>query len=316
MFGGKKGRVLEQELQETKEKQAQQMQILSGIVQKRDMFEEQFARVTASRAQMDTDLSEVVNHVKYVKEVAQADGNRTERLEKNVVETVDEVQAASNLQQKFLEQVTQQRDKIQEIVENNKHFTTPTKYLTEFSGGFRETEEEILENIEKMKEYGKNMSVLSLNAAIEAGRMGDSGKKFIEAAEEVRTFSSQYEQTAYVVEEKLRKLEEKNAELEEQMKHLTALLRENNISMSHLMKQSMVCIDDYKNEAKTINQERLEEIKGIALELGNHEKEIENRQDCILIQMEEIGKEFMEQKECMDELEKVCKEVVTSVTIQ
>ncbi|MGN0352800.1 MAG: methyl-accepting chemotaxis protein [Roseburia sp.] len=315
MFGGKKGKVLEQELQTAQEKQAQQMQILSGVAQKKDMFEEQFARVTASRAQMDTDLSEVVNHVKYVKNMAETDGNRAEKFGKNVTETMDEIQAVSGLQQKFLEQVTEQRDKIQEIVESNKHFTTPTKYLTEFSGGFRETEEGILENIGKMKEYAKNMSVLSLNAAIEAGRMGESGKKFIAAAEEVRTFSGQYEQTAYLVEEELKKLEEKNAELEEQMKHLTALLRENNISMSHLMKQSMVCVDEYKGEMKTIDTGRLDELKGMALELSDHEKEIGNRQDCILIQMEEIGKEFMEQKECMDELEKVCKEVVTSVTI-
>lgn len=313
MFGGKKGKVLEQELQAAQEKQAHQEQILFEVAQKKDMFEEQFARVTASRAQMDIDLSEVVNHVKYVKELAEADASRAERFGRNVQETAEEIKTATKEQKDFVEKVSSQRDKIQEIVENNKHFTTPTKYLTEFSGGFREMEESILEQIEKMKEFGKNMSVLSLNAAIEAGRMGDSGLTFIQAAEEVRSFSSQYEQAAMEVESQLKQLEEKNMELEEQMKHLTTLLRENNISMGHLLKESMLCVDEYKKEQKEISQQRLEELKETAVEFAGHQQEIANRQDCILIQMEEIGKEFMEQKECVDELEKVCKEVTTSV---
>lgn len=315
MFGGKKGRILEQELQTAQEKQAQAEQALLGVARKKDVLEEQFARVTVSRAQMDADLSEVVEHVKFVKELADADGGRAERLYRNVIETEEEVKAVQKTQKDIVEKITVQRDKIQEIVENNKHFTTPTKYLTEFSGGLREIQGSIQEQLEKMKEFGKNMSVLSLNAAIEAGRMGEAGQNFIQAAEEVRTFSGQYEQTALEVENQVKQLEERNKELEEQMKHLANLLRENNISMGHLLKESIVCVDDYKKEQTQVNQERLEALKTAADEFRNHHQEIANRQDCILVEMEEIGKEFMEQKDCVDELERICKDVTTSAII-
>ncbi len=313
MFGGKKDRALEQELQAMQEKQTRQEKILSGVAGKKDLLEEQFARATASRAQMDTELSEVVDHVKYVKELAGADANKTERFQREIAETADEARASNEVCRTFLTKVEEQKERIQEVVENNKHFTMPAKYLSEFSGSFRETEEEMLANLAKMKGYAKNMSVLSLNAAIEAGRMGDSGKKFVSAAEEVREFSRNYAVTAREVEDQLRNLEERNEELEEQMKHLTALLRENNVSMSHLLKESMTCVDDYKMAKKDISGQRLEDLKKSVSEFAEHQQEIGNRQDGILIQMEEIGKEFIEQRECMDELENICKEVITSV---
>ena len=113
----------------------------------------------------------------------------------------------------------------------------------------------------------------------------------------------------------MKKLQQKNDELEEQVKHLTTLLKENNISMTHLLKESTECVEEYKREYTPLEVESFDELKGIAVLFGEHEKEVENRQECILMQMEEIGKEFMEQGECFDELEKICKEVITSVTM-
>ncbi len=55
--------------------------------------------------------------------------------------------------------------------------------------------EEMRNMLEDVVELGKQMEVLSLNAAVEAGRMGESGRKFVEAAEEVRGLSDKYQQT-------------------------------------------------------------------------------------------------------------------------
>lgn len=55
--------------------------------------------------------------------------------------------------------------------------------------------EEMRNMLENVVELGKQMEVLSLNAAVEAGRMGESGRKFVEAAEEVRGMSDKYQQT-------------------------------------------------------------------------------------------------------------------------
>lgn len=55
--------------------------------------------------------------------------------------------------------------------------------------------EEMRNMLEEVVELGKQMEVLSLNAAVEAGRMGEGGRKFVEAAEEVRGLSDKYQQT-------------------------------------------------------------------------------------------------------------------------
>lgn len=55
--------------------------------------------------------------------------------------------------------------------------------------------EEMRNMLEDVVDLGKQMEILSLNAAVEAGRMGESGRKFVEAAEEVRGLSDKYQQT-------------------------------------------------------------------------------------------------------------------------
>lgn len=55
--------------------------------------------------------------------------------------------------------------------------------------------EEMRNMLEHVVELGKQMEVLSLNAAVEAGRMGESGRKFVESAEEIRGMSDKYQET-------------------------------------------------------------------------------------------------------------------------
>lgn len=59
------------------------------------------------------------------------------------------------------------------MVEENKHFTTPSKFLNEFPVALKAENEKDREELEKMQDCGKQMGVLALNAAIEAGRMGE-----------------------------------------------------------------------------------------------------------------------------------------------
>lgn len=71
-----------------------------------------------------------------------------------------------------MEQVKGQNEKVVEIVENNKHFTTPMKHISEAPQALREMRQALGERAERMEELSKTMGVLALNSAIEAGRMG------------------------------------------------------------------------------------------------------------------------------------------------
>ena len=91
-----------------------------------------------------------------------------------------------------------------------------------------------------MAQLSKSMGVLALNAAIEAGRMGDTGKKFIASAEEIRTLSEQFETAADQTGQRLKGMAEKMQEMEEQIRHLNQLLKENNISMGKVLKETLI----------------------------------------------------------------------------
>ena len=316
MFGTKKDKAIVAELQEVKQQLQQKEQAVELVAKKQDDVVEHFARMTASRAQMDTELTEVVSHVKVVKETSEQNCSEAKKLSDDLNEALGILQKANKEQELFVEKMSAQRDEIQEIVEQNKHFTTPAKYLTDYVLSNRNQQETIKQATEKMLEYAKNMSVLSLNAAIEAGRMGESGRKFVDAAEEIRSFSNQYEETATTIVAQLKAAQEKNQELEEQVKHLNTLLRDNNVAMGRVVKESMVEVDHYKQEGGHLKTAYLQDALDATASFLEKEKETIDRQESILLQMEGIGEEFMDQRECCEELENICKEVMNSVTIE
>ena len=81
----------------------------------------------------------------------------------------------------MLQNFAQIEQEMAQLVEENKHFTTPSKFLNEFPVALKAENEKTREELEKMQGCGKQMGVLALNAAIEAGRMGEGGKQFVTA---------------------------------------------------------------------------------------------------------------------------------------
>lgn len=81
-------------------------------------------------------------------------------------------------------------------------------------------------------ELGRKMDVLSLNAAVEAGRMGEDGKKFVEAAEEIRETSKQYQQATSALAQQMQavglswqKSKDEISEVEQRLKQQHAKLQ-------------------------------------------------------------------------------------------
>lgn len=234
MFSGKREKaLLEEELAALRETEKRERELLHKIAGQKDTAEEQFARMTASRA---------------------TDGKR-DRRDRTAMRRTGScrrtgAQAAGELHNTLITRITESRrstpttafygageganEKVVEIVENNKHFTTPMKHISEAPQALREMRQALGERAERMEELSKTMGVLALNSAIEAGRMGESGTRFVTAAEQVRAYADDYEQEALALKDQLGEAEERIASLEEQVHHLNELLKENNISMGKL----------------------------------------------------------------------------------
>lgn len=309
MFGGKKEKALEAELSAIKAENVRRGELLADIVRQKDDILEQFARMTASNAQMENDVAQVKEHLQQIFELAENSAVAASEVHGAMIEINNGIGTFDVNHSVFVSQMKKQNEKIVDIVEKNKHFTTPMKHISEAPTSLKEERQELRERTVRMKELSKNMSVLALNAAIEAGRLGEAGSRFVVAAEDVRSFSEKYEAEAVELEEKLAASEQRITELEEQIHHLNELLKENNISMGKLYKDALQNMATY--EACQIDIRSLVSDVAIARAdaLQQSERENEKTEERMLLNIGDIEDEIKEQKATADELEALCKKL-------
>ena len=238
MFGNK-NRIIQEEISEMKEKLVRNEKYFQKAGEKKDVIEADYHEISESRKIVSTSLDQIHNNAGKITEFSQDSlreiaqlGESIEEIGKQAADNIDNLHNAS-------EAVAKQYEATCTLVEDNKHFTSPSKYLTEVPGRFKEHNRNYIMLAQKMTEYSKQMSVLALNAAIEAGRLGDNGKLFVNAAEDVRVASNEY---IDVIEQLKKEVEASNAqidELQEQVSKLVSLLKENNVATTKLMKQGM-----------------------------------------------------------------------------
>lgn len=312
MFGGKREKALEEELAAVRKENGRKEELLSGILGRKDAVVEQFARMTASHAQMEKDVAQVKEQVQAIYELATNSEKTAGDIHNTMIEAKNGVGTFDANHSVFVKQMRQQEERIVEIVENNKHFTTPMKHITEAQAAYREEQKQLDERAGRMIEFSKNMSVLSLNAAIEAGRMGEAGSGFIAAAEEIRTFSENYAREATELKEQLAQSQKRATELEEQIHHLNELLKENNISMGKLYKDSAQNLAAYEGGQNDIRGLISEEIIGRTDALRQSEQECANSQERMLLRLDDVSEEIEEYKNSADELEVLWKELYQS----
>lgn len=189
------------------------------------------------------------------------------------------------------------------LVEDNKHFTSPAKYLSEVPVSLKQTCQSYENQLDEMTEYGKRMGVLALNAAIEAGRMGDSGKGFVLAAEEIRQTAVSYEKAAVAMKEEVETSYKKIAEMEETIAHLIALLKENNIGTAKLFKK---CQETQKFMEKSSMRDFSEDlilIRDKVVNMRNLDEEIAKCAERNKIQLSDIQEDIQNQKQELAEME-------------
>ena len=301
MFSGKREKaLLEEELAALRETEKRERELLHKIAGQKDTAEEQFARMTASRAQMEKEIEEIEQQMQQNGELSENGAQAAGELHNTLITMNNGIATFDANHSVFMEQVKGQNEKVVEIVENNKHFTTPMKHISEAPQALREMRQALGERAERMEELSKTMGVLALNSAIEAGRMGESGTRFVTAAEQVRAYADDYEQEALALKAQLGEAEERITSLEEKVHHLNELLKENNIMVAYETGQiglRGLIQDTAVARADVLQQSADENVRA---------------REAFLKYVSGMQEELAEQKSSADELENVCKSILQS----
>lgn len=300
MFG--RNKISQEEIEQLKNKINRDNVFFAEMEDQKDMFDASVAELAESYRQVAADVIQISENMNNA--ITLASGNA--EIENNLGVIVNDyrqrVQEKELQQQAADEGFHQLLDATTRLVDANKHFTTPSKYISEFPSNYKAQNQSCRENLDQMEEFGKQMGVLSLQAAIEAGRLGEDGRQFVEAAEDIRTYAANYDKVIAQTREQLEQSDDRLNELEKQVHHLITLLKENNIATAKLMK---LC-QDAVNKADALSQNPLMddfiEIQNQMSALRNADEEIVKSEERNRMQVDDLNEGFLAQQKNQKEI--------------
>jgi methyl-accepting chemotaxis protein len=300
MFGKKKNS--KEEIEQMEQSLEQGNQLLSEFSGKKEWVNSNYNHISKSRQQMESDIDRILDHINSASEVAARGSELSAKLSHDLDGMQEQMGKAETAYQKTIALIAEDAQECQNLVEENKHFTTPSKYLNELPNELRQANAGYRESLKLMGEQSRQMGVLALNAAIEAGRLGEPGLQFVAAAEEIRSYSKHYDDTANELLHKINDSDEKIVEMEETIHHLIALLKESNMGIAHLMKELNRLKQHVDGNPYHPFSEEIKNIREGMTELKNGSEEIIKSEERSRMQMDDITEEVEAQKKSEQEL--------------
>ena len=236
MFGiGKKQEELEHELLSKQAEADRYLKKLSEVTDKMRLVQKEtetgIASMEVSQSELNGQMEKLLETVSGAAGEAKQQITRNRELQKQIVRLADQAAKSEGTYQRSIEGICRREKDLLEMIGQGRKLTSPKEVLDLAAEGMRQEMEEMGQRITDMEEMEKKMGVLSLNAAIEAGRLGESGEQFVKAAEEVRELSGKYHQAASFMADKVQKMEERLKDAETQVVYLTQIWNEHNIRL-------------------------------------------------------------------------------------
>lgn len=315
MFGKKQEltRELEEKLNIT-QFQLEKLQSQMGSVQ---MLTQQvlphFEAQIVAQSEMDKELTKVVSHAYDTLEETGESVKVAEQLAKEMAVIREQLEDEEQDKKKLQDTTARQKQQTDHIAEEIRQLAAPLSVLQEIRNGLKGDTEKIRAEISQMAECAKQMTVASLNCAIEAGRMGEAGKSFVEASEDVRLLSSAYERAAASAGRKMEDIEKRIAQIEAQTAALTKACKDNNVSVSRLSKNVQEQEEICTRAAERHYLEKTASVSDYLKKISQKIDKIDSLQHQTLSDIEHIGDSFMSEQEARKELEHITDQMIESM---
>ncbi|MBR3810814.1 MAG: hypothetical protein IKJ16_00590 [Agathobacter sp.] len=201
------------------------------------------------------------------------------------------------------ERVKTQVKEMTDLVEANKHFTSPAKQLSDVSKSMNAAARTYEMQLDEVTKYGKSMGTLALDAANEAKKLGDNGKDILVVAEAMQQIALSYENALKNMSKEAVDVRAKIAELEETATRLITLMKDNNVSTAKLLMKSREMEDFMKKSSIRDFSEDLASTRDKVIRIRNLDEEIAKCCERNKIQLSDIQEDMQSQKKKILEME-------------
>ena len=291
MFGNRK-RMSADEIKSMKEQVDQDIVFYHQLADAQGQMNANISEIKDSRRQVEQEVSQINDNISYGITHIQDNINAEASMIYELENMSRELKMTSQDFESLKQSIGKNYEETVNVVDANKHFTTPSKMLQDLPGELKEQNKLYSKQIEYMAEYSKQMSVLALNAAIEAGRMGDGAMQFVDAAEQIRNYVSNYNNCIEEVKKNIDEHNERIDRMEEQIKHLITQLKDNNVATGKLLKRC----GDIKNASDKISFEeypdRIEASRNELIGVKNTNEELLKTEERNRMQIGDVEAEF------------------------
>lgn len=311
MFGGKreKTREIEEKLREAEILKAEHELLKHTIRGTKNTSGEKLAALEAGDTQLDKDLTQLVE---YFKKGEQEGGFLSDAL-LHIRDHLKELAAlAVTREQKDITIRTQMPPEAINSVEETSQALLQLK--ADCHTSIIDMEEnksagkDLKEMTDAMQQSAKQMGVMALNAAIEAGRLGEQGKEFIQAAEDVRKLAESYDSASGEALDKIQELEDRFLKQQKRLESMEKKLEQKEKVIGLLLEKHNAQ-DNESGDIEDVQQPQAQ----IAKELKEQETEVvkitERLEEHLKVygnsfrQIEAIGASYMETRKAKGELE-------------
>lgn len=298
---------VKQQLEQASQMKARSLEyerVIGTATQKVAEAQVEIDQLGMSAAKMDRSLTKVVDFARDTKDTMDRAKESLEDVRQQGSLAREEVDVLCDAYRDGADFARRQQEALHQLQDQSKHYTGLSKTLAETSGRECAKVERLIEDVKQLHSFEGTISTLALQAAIDAGRLGEEGTPYIHTAEEIRSLASEFATRTEEMTGKMQQLMEEYGEMDRQIHSFIALLKDNNIALGKLAGEAEresgkepVDVRDVKDYLDDLSH-GLDELQGMVS--GGRQ-----RQEQIMQEMESIGSCYMEQQDStahMDEI--------------